>query len=220
MVAATAQSRTSKNVNDETQRNLSVTTPMIQSRKDSLKPLPIYIHESCMSKRQINRSRFGGSIVELPLLLFTVLVLLLVPLVGLATMAYRNALFSWAVKNACTEACKAHSFGAAKSAANSSLDRACGSFTGLSLQKCSTSIISQSMDGAVETISETPLPVDAIKEKENLYFIRVKANARLEPIVHVGAGLLSLTPIPGLTAAYPIETTCQLFFEHPKGLSS
>jgi hypothetical protein len=173
-----------------------------------------------MPNSQYNRSRHGGSIVELPVLLFTVIVLVLVPLVGLATMAYRNALFCWAVKNACTEACKAHSFAAAKSAATSSLDRACGSFTGLSLEKCSTSIVTQSLDGAIETTSESALPVDGIKEKENLYFIRVKANARLEPIVHIGGGLLSLTPIPGLTASYPVETTCQLFFEHPKGLSS
>jgi hypothetical protein len=170
--------------------------------------------------RKSNRRRGGSSILELPILLFFVFIVIGVPLLGLATLAYRNALFAFALKNACAQASKAPSFTAAQELAAAKLADGCGGFTGIKITSCDATIISQRMNSGEEIESTKPLSAANIDPQRNLYFLQVKAKGLIAPVILMNEKPLWSVPVPGLTVPYPLDAACRLFVERPRGLSS
>jgi len=167
-----------------------------------------------------HRSDLGAALTELPIFLFFVFIVVALPLLGLATLAYRDALFAFAVKNAASEAAKAPSFHAAQAVAAAKVSQGCGPFTGITVRTCQVSIISKNLTTAVETEYTTALNPATIDSHSNLYFVKVTANGLITPMVMgVGTSFWSF-PIPGFTAPYPLNASSQVFFERPKGLST
>jgi hypothetical protein len=162
----------------------------------------------------------GSTLFELPILLFFVFIVVALPLLGLATLAYRDALFSFAVKNAASEAAKAPSFHAAQAVAAAKVSQGCGAFTGIAVSNCQVSIVCKSLTTAVETEHTAPLNPASIDSHANLYFVKVCANGLISPMVGGNGTSYWSFPIPGFTVPYPLKASCEVFFERPKGLST
>lgn len=173
-----------------------------------------------MACARMLRNKKGAAVAELPLLLFVVFIVVALPLIGLATLAYRDAFFSWSVKDSCSKAAKSVSFTAAAALARSAIAQDCRSFSGIKITHCRTAIICRNLSTGAETESTTVLDPATINTHDNLYFFKLDVGGVINPLIQLNGCLPFCSSIPGLTAPYPVEGACELFFERPFGLST
>lgn len=164
------------------------------------------------------RSFRGNSILELPVVLFAVLVGLGFPLTGLATLTYRTALFHAVVRQSCTEAARARSFSEARTIAQSVISKGCSSFTGITTKQCVVSIVTKNIATNKESESFVALPNEVIDTEKYLYFIKVTADGKIKPMVESANGLAGVS-IVGYSQPYDLTTSMKLFAERPRGLA-
>jgi hypothetical protein len=157
--------------------------------------------------------------MELPAILFLAFIAVGLPLLGLATLSYRGAVFDTLVKSACSSASRAHSFHDAQAQASSLIQSGSESFNGITVENLNISIVTRNLESGSEIESFAPLAPGSINSQSNLYFIKVSAKGSIRPIMQMHDGLLCSASVPGLTEPYKLAASCQLFAERPKGLA-
>ncbi len=168
--------------------------------------------------RHLPNRNHGSSILEFSMALFVGIILLVIPLTGLASFCFRAAIFLAATKTATMAASRARSFSNAKSAAQSSLLLGCASFPGIKLTSTQMSIISRDMSTGASLQFFSALPAEAIDAQKHMYFTRVVANASIVPLFPQQGSFTGIS-ITGLTQPFNYNVATELLTEHPIGLS-
>lgn len=169
------------------------------------------------------RSKNGSSLLELPCTLLVFFVMLLLPMLNLATTSLRCSLMGMAAQEGAHAAAKARTYEsgttekpAAISVASAVVNEAASRFSGLIVENVSTNIIiTDSTSGSVSKQSARLItPPDSSRF---IYQIETNVRARVEPLFVVNNSLFG--DIPGLTSAIPMSYSTREMFENPSGLT-
>lgn len=173
---------------------------------------------SIAKKRRHSRSAFASSIAEMPVALWAIFIGLLFPLAILLSMGYRASVVYFATDAACRKASKAPSFTEAQTRAASTLTTDLTPFSGISNVVPALTIKVKSLASATETTSTTVLPPGSVNTSQNIYFVILRVDADIDPIVHFAGGFMGMS-IPGLTGPYTLRIASQAYVENPNGLT-
>lgn len=162
--------------------------------------------------------------IETPLVLWILIFGMIMPTIALATMGIRYAFFLNAARLAVHSAAQAKSFQkdfppdlSAQTRAQQTAKTSCESFSGVTLNTVTTSIVVTPV-AAGEPIAQTAKLAGPAFEENNLYQLQVKLDGQLNPLVPVPSGVVGIN-VPGLTAPYPVQTSAKEVSENPQGLN-
>lgn len=178
-----------------------------------------------VQKATVNSKRTskGSSLLELPCTLLVFFIMLLMPMLNLATTTLRCSLMSTAVQEG------AHAASKAKTYQNGSSDKPAATvvapdvvklvaskFSGLIVDDVETSIvITDSVNGSVNRqATKLTTPADTTRF---IYQIETNVKAHVEPLMKFDSTLFGT--VPGLTSAIPMSYSSRELFENPNGLS-
>ncbi|MBX9568573.1 MAG: hypothetical protein K2X77_06730 [Candidatus Obscuribacterales bacterium] len=169
-----------------------------------------------------NRTRKGSSLLELPCTLFVFLIMLLMPMLNLATTTLRCSLMGMAVTEGAHVASKAHSYESgttdkpsAITLANDLTNAAASRFGGLHIDSIETAIIiTNAATGSVtRQTGRLTTPPDSSRF---IYQIETNVRAHIDPLFQFTN---AFGDIAGLTAALPMNYSSREMFENPSGLT-
>lgn len=168
------------------------------------------------------RTRKGSSLLELPCTLFVFLIMLMMPMLNLATTTLRCSLMGMAVTEGAHAASKAHSYEvgttekpAAMTLANEIVSAAAGRFSGLHVDSIQTSIVTTNVASGEITKQSGKLttPPDSSRF---IYQIETNVQAHIDPLFMLTS---IFGAIPGITAPVPMSYSSREIFENPSGLN-
>lgn len=169
----------------------------------------------------------ASSIAELPVAILILFLVLLLPLIDLATIAFRTSFIHSACHNAVHSAARARTFlqngdkGELSAVNIAKRDALATKENGLAGVNFTDRDITVVIVGNPTKVGKPPLrtdsPLKAVETKDYIYQIEVQVSGTVEP-------LITLTPtlfgnVPGLTIPFPITATYRQFSEHPAGLA-
>ena len=172
-------------------------------------------------KRQV-RTRKGASLLELPCTLFVFLIMLLMPMLNVATATLRCSLMGMAVTEGAHAASKAHSYEAGSSekpaaitVANDIINAAAAHFTGLHVDNIQTAIVVTNAASGDVTRQNGRLmtPPDSSRF---IYQIETNVRAHIDPLFLLSN---SFGDIPGVTVPIAMNYSSREMFENPAGLN-
>lgn len=173
------------------------------------------------------RKAHASSIAELPVAILILFLVLLLPLIDLATIAFRTSFIHSACHNAVHSAARARTFlqngdkGELSAVNIAKRDAVATKENGLAGVNFTDRDITVVIVGNPTKVGKPPLrtdsPLKAVETKDYIYQIEVQISGTVEP-------LITLTPtlfgnVPGLTIPFPITATYRQFSEHPAGLA-
>lgn len=165
------------------------------------------------------RSKIGNAVAELPFAIWFFIICLCFPILGFITLGYRCTLIYFAVKDSCYQASKASDFGSAQTIAKTILQKDAAAWNGVKVppNDPQVSIVVRKLSTGVETESGSAIPPNSINPSANMYLIRIRTVATIDPIVNMGTTGF-WTGIPGLTGSFNIPFLYQNYAENPNGL--
>jgi hypothetical protein len=173
-------------------------------------------------KSMRSRSR-GSTLVEIPIAIWMLFVLLVIPLLDLLAIGLRSTFVLSAVKDAVHAASGAQTFTADVSSTNLSAQhsaeeqarRSIGGFNGLSLISTQTSIIETNINTLTKVKHDNKL--DAPADVSNFtYNLETTVVADVSPLVTFNSEWFG--QIPGLTRPFRMTACSREFCEFPQGL--
>ena len=179
------------------------------------------------SFRLRGRKALASSIAELPVAIFILFLILLLPLIDLATIAFRTSFIHSACHNAVHSAARAKTFkengdkGELSAINIAKRDAVATKENGLAGVDFSANDVTVFIIGNPTKVGKPPLrtdsPLTAVSTKDYIYQVEVQVSGTVEPLV-------TLTPtlfgnVPGLTVPFPVTATYRQFSEHPAGLA-
>ncbi len=168
------------------------------------------------------RKPLAMSLIELPVMIWLVLVVLLLPMLALATMTLKSALMNSAVQDGVQVASKGKTFESSqpgkpsvKQLADESVRNSASKFSGLGISSIVTSIVITPVDGGplVRSTSKLAQPADTSKF---LYQIETVVNGKISPLFPTNPGQFGA--IPGLTQPVNVSYVGREMAEFPQGL--
>ncbi len=169
------------------------------------------------------RNKNGYFIAEVPVALWFVLIIMLFPLLNLATTCLRSSFLWYAAHTATANAARAISYQtgingqlpAMTIAENSAVQTAAG-FHGIHIDSVQTAIVITDINNLKQTVSANRLSTPA--DPTNFgYQIQVVVNGMADPLFYSQTNWLGR--IPGLTAPMPLTFSDRQFCEAPQGLN-
>ncbi len=157
------------------------------------------------------------------MMLFFIFVLMLMPMLSLATMTLRSALMNAVVQNAAQSAAKAKTFALGTEAKPSALASATQVildsvkvFPGLAITSVDCAILTTPLpSGAVvRSSSKLTQPADSSR---NIYLIETVARGSVEPLIKVGNTIFG--DVPGVTSPLVVSYVARAMAENPQGLN-
>ena len=175
------------------------------------------------SKKQRRARRTqGNTIVELPFVIWGVLLVLFFPLINYATIGIRSAFVFNACQIAALTASKARSYDtstasdpSAKQLALNTATLALSTCDGVKLNSVKTEILTTKISDKTKSAQEGKLsapPNTAV----NTYQLQVTVNTDINPLIMVDSQFFG--NIPGISAAYNLKVTQRHFVENSQGL--
>lgn len=168
------------------------------------------------------RKQKGNSIVELPFVLWTILLVLFYPLVNYATIAIRSGFVFHAAQTAALTASKARSYStstaADPSAQQVALDTAhlaLDTCDGIKLNNVETEIVITKISDKTKSTTKTKLTTPP-NLAENTYQLQVNIDTSVDPLMKVDSQVFG--SIPGITTAYNLKVSQRHFVENSQGL--
>lgn len=165
----------------------------------------------------------GHTLVEMPFVMWTLLLGLVLPLIVLASMGMRYSFFLNAAREAVHAAAQCKSFQqdyppdiSTVNTAQQKATEAVKAFSGLTLNSVTTSILTSPIGGGSVTSQTTKLAAAADEEK-NVYQIQVQLQGQIDPVLKLPSGVLG--DIPGLSAPFRIQTIAKEAAENTQGLN-
>lgn len=173
----------------------------------------------------MKRIRRGALAAELPLVLWALFILFLIPFIDLATVALRYTFVVAASRDAAFIAAKSKTFLSDISAsqrsathmADETARRTATAFSEITVRDVTTRILITNLTSRIITVSAVPLAVPA-NSSENLYEIEVTVNADINPLITFNASFLP--NVPGLSAPVNVSVSSRGFCESPQGLTN
>jgi hypothetical protein len=171
------------------------------------------------------RKSTGNAIADMPGVLWVLFVLVLYPLIDLATVGLRYTFMLTTSREAAMSASRASTFFAdasasSKSARNSASAMANSTsarFNGLKVTGTTTNLLVTNLNTNTVTRYTTPIPANSIDTVDNLYSYEVTVNGTVMPLVcYVGPVFGN---IPGLTGPMTVAITSQKMCENTQGLN-
>jgi hypothetical protein len=163
----------------------------------------------------IRRNSKGSLLAEYPAVLWMLFIGIAIPMILIASCAYRGLLFYFAVRDSCYKAAKAPSFSQAQASATTTFNIEVAGWHGISGTE-TIFIMTKPLNGNPPTISSTKLPANTVNTNLNIYFIREIGNGSIQPLLSTGA-FMGLN-IPGLSGPFPIQIKYDTYVENPSGL--
>ena len=171
--------------------------------------------------RKQRRNR-GTSIIEVPVSIWMVFVMLLMPMLGLASITLRVALMNAVVQDAAHSASRGKTFDTAtpgkpsvKDLAKATVLETLKKFSGLSVNSIDSDILITNIENGDVTRSEEKLTTPADSSRF-IYQVEVAVKGRIDPIFGTDASFFGR--VPGLTEAMPIAYVARQMAETPQGL--
>ncbi len=172
----------------------------------------------------IARQHRGSTAIELPLMLWFLMVLILFPLLNLGSCCVRSYYFFQATHNAALQAAKARSFQVSGTpldpssmvVATNVANGIAGQWPGVNITTVTTFIVQTDINNGTETTFTARLAVPA-NTVSNLYQIRVRCQGSVEPLIPFNLGFFGA--IPGLTGNIPLDMNDQNAVENTQGLT-
>jgi hypothetical protein len=175
-----------------------------------------------MNTQKKIRTRKGSSLLELPCTLFVFLIMLMMPMLNLATTTLRCSLMGMAVTEGAHTASKAHSYEvgttekpAAMILANELVNAAASRFSGLHVDSIQTAIVTTNVASGELTKQSGKLttPPDSSRF---IYQIETNVQAHIDPLFMLSS---IFGAIPGITTPVPMSYSAREIFENPSGLN-
>lgn len=188
----------------------------------TLRLLGTRTNEGVIEMKTSRRMQKGASLLELPCTLFVFLIMLLTPMLNLATTTLRCSLMGMAVTEGAHAASKAHSYEAgttdkpaAIDLANFTIKDAANRFGGLHVDNVQTEILITNVASGDVTRHSGKLttPPDSSRF---IYQIETNVRSHIDPLFLFTN---SIGDIPGLTVALPMNYSSREMFENPAGLT-
>ena len=167
------------------------------------------------------RNTKGSSLVELPGVLFVILIMLTFPLINLAAVGLRATFLFSAIRLAAHEAACASSFQAGNSsairAAQAILNSEQKSWNGIKTSALNVEILQTTVNSPFITkASNVPLDPSKIDTSKFLYQIQVSVKGNVSPLVDIGHGFFP--SIPGLNSPMNLAVSHSEYCEHPTAM--
>jgi hypothetical protein len=171
------------------------------------------------------RKSNGNAIADMPAVLWVLFVLILFPLINLATVGLRYTFMLTTSREAAMSASRASTFYADasasdKSARNSAVAMAnstAGRFNGLVVTNTTTNLLVTDLSTNNVTRYSTPIPASSIDTVNNLYSYEVTVTGTVMPLVRYRGPVFG--NISGLTGPMNVAITSQKMCENTQGLS-
>lgn len=175
--------------------------------------------------RSMRRNSRGNAIADMPAVLWVLFVLILYPLIDLATVGMRYTFMLTASREAAMAASRAKTYfadasGTDKSARNAAAAAAAETaqrFTGLNITNTTTSILVTDLATNSVTRFNAPIPISSIDTANNLYAYEVTVTGQVRPLLVFNGPVFG--NIPGLTGPMNVAITSQKMCENTQGLS-
>lgn len=175
--------------------------------------------------RSNRRNRAGNAIADMPAVLWVLFVLILYPLLDLATVGMRYTFFLTTSREAAMAASRAKTFFAdlsgtdksARNAASSTANVTASRFSGLTVTSTTTSLLVTNLATNAVTRYTTPIATTSIDTASNLYSYEVTVAGMVAPLITFNIPVIS--NIPGLTAPMNVSITSQKMCENTQGLN-
>ena len=177
-----------------------------------------------MVRRTNERRKISGySMAELPATLYVIFMLLLFPILDLATIGLRYTFVVLATYESAMEAAlsstfeqnKSDSDPSARTAAEDTAFKIARSFSGIRLMSVKTRIVISDLDNGRVSRTEKKLPKPADTTK-NLYMLEPELIAQVQPLVSIPFFGLA---VPGVTEPITTLVTVRKVSENPQGLN-
>ena len=178
-------------------------------------------------RRISSRNALASSIAELPVAIFIMFLILLMPLIDLATIAFRTSFIHSACHNAVHSAARAKTFkengdkGELSSINIAKRDALATKENGLAGVDFADKDITITIIGTPTKTTKSPIrtdsPLTSVEQKDYLYQIEVQVSGTVEPLVTLSSDFFG--KVPGLTVPFPVTATYRQFSEHPAGLA-
>lgn len=177
--------------------------------------------------KALRRTKSGMCTVDLVAALFVFILLLLLPLIDLATIALRVTFVHMAARNAARSAGRASTYEADSKEGEPSAKRIATSMAlasrdaglaGVEINpgNVMVSIIGSPLKTTVNPIRQTTV-LKSVELHDYLYQVEVKVSGQVQPLVIMSKDMFG--SIPGLTTPIPITACYREMCEHPGGLS-
>ena len=173
------------------------------------------------------RSAHASSIAELPVAIFIMFMILLLPLIDLSVIAYRTSFIHSACHNAVHSAARAKTFkengsnGELSSINIAKRDALATKANGLAGVNFSDSDVTVVIIGTPTKVGKpavrTSQPLQTVEQKDYLYQLEVQVTGTVDPLITLSDNLFG--QVPGLTIPFPVTATYRQFSEHPSGLA-
>lgn len=174
-----------------------------------------------MKKNRTRKRSKGSVIAELPVVLWVLFIVIVFPLIDLATAFLRVTFLYAGVHLASISAARANTFSlpldgkpSATDEANSKLTQIKSAFSGLNVQDVKTEILITNNDTQVLSSSSVPLTKQA-DVALNSYQIQVSATCSADPLITIPIPL----PVAGLNTPMTFNLNARQYCENPQGLS-
>lgn len=169
------------------------------------------------------RASKGVSLIELPMMLGLLLVMLLMPMLGLATLTVKSSLLNAAVQDGVHLASKARTFQAgtadkpaAMQLADTTIKSSSLKWAGLTVSNVQTNIIITPVAGGASTRQSGKLATPADTSRF-IYQIETVATGQIEPLFRLNPGVIG--SIPGVSAPAQVSYSAREMAENPQGLN-
>ncbi|MBX9569154.1 MAG: hypothetical protein K2X77_09685 [Candidatus Obscuribacterales bacterium] len=168
------------------------------------------------------RADRGNSIVELPFVIWTVLLILFYPMVNYATVAIRSGFVFNAAQTAALTASKARSYSTSTTAdpsaqelATSTAHAALDSCSGIRINSVETEIVITKISDKTKSTTKTKL-TSPPNLAENTYQLQVTVDTSVDPLIKIDSDTFG--DIPGISSAYNLKVTQRHYVENSQGL--
>lgn len=168
------------------------------------------------------RGQKGSFLADAPIVIAILFVLVVLPMVDLATLGMRHMFLSAAARNAVHVASKAKTFQtslqkpSAKVSAEQTAKATAQGFSGIDVEKVETFILATNLETQETTRYAGPLPKPA-DTSSYVYNIETVITAKVHPLLTLNSQLLG--NIPGLTVPMDGIAQAQEYCEHTQGLN-
>lgn len=168
------------------------------------------------------RTGDGHSIVELPVVIWVILLVLFYPMINYATIAIRSCLVFNAAQTAALTASKARSFStstatdpSALQVVNDTVHEALDSCDGIKVNKVTTEIVITKMSDKTRTTQSTSLSTPP-NTAQNTFQLQVTIDSSVSPFMLIDTQVFG--NIAGMTAPYNLIVSQRHYVENTQGL--
>ena len=173
---------------------------------------------------RIAHSRNGQTLLELPAVLWVIIMMLTIPLVDLVTFSIRYNFLMAASRDAVYAASRAKTFRqdvssselSAVNSANQVARQTASKFSEVNINSVTSRIVITRLSNGAVTRQSTPL-VQPADTSTYTYQLETDVNGSTSPILKVSSDYWA--NIPGLTSDIPVTITSRAYFENPQGLN-